>query len=126
MKSSILLGLTILLSVSNVFAQDSVRIGAGNVDSVSMYDSVLHITKKADVYGSKFYEVSCETSSNLLVLKVVDNDNLVLQAEGKVKSCKQAIRDIYDVSSSERMSAVFALSSAANSDGVYGLTLTIK
>lgn len=124
MKSSILLGLTILLSVSSVFAQDSdkvISIGKNNVDSVSMYDSVLNIVLKDEVDSDKSYVISCE--KNVLTLTVIGGETAQLTAVGKVASCKTTIRDIYDIAFSETMSADFTVSDKTDSKGVYGLSL---
>lgn len=124
MKSSILLGLALLLSVSSVFAKDSnktLSIGKNNVDSISMYGSVLQIVLKDEVDTDRSYEVSCE--NNVLQLIVIGGETAQLTAVGKVASCKTAIRDIYDVAFSETMSADLLVSDKALAKGVYGLTL---
>ncbi|MEA9355402.1 hypothetical protein SHI21_04295 [Bacteriovorax sp. PP10] len=125
MKSSILLGLTILLSVSSVFAQDSnklISIGKNNVDSVSMYDSVLHIVLKDEVDSDKSYIISCE--NNVLALTVLGGETAQLTAVGKVANCKTTIRDIFDIAFSETMSADLKVSDKTDSQGVYGLSLS--
>lgn len=122
MKTSILLGLTLLLSVSSVFAKDSViSIGKNNVDSISLYDSVLHVVLKDEVDTDRSYVISCE--NNVLAIEVIGGETAQLVAAGKVANCKKEIREIYDVAFSERISADFVVSDKADSKGVYGLTL---
>jgi hypothetical protein len=111
MKSSIFLGLALLLSVSSVFAKDSnkvLSIGKNNVDSISMFGSVLQIVLKDEVDTNRSYQVSCE--KNVLKLFVINGETAQLTAVGKVENCKTTIRDIYDIAFSETMSADLSVS----------------
>lgn len=126
MKSIILFGFATLLTLASAMANDSeklVSIGRNNIDSASLFNSVLHLVKKDEVDSGKYYELSCK--KNRLSLLVVDGDeSSMLLAQMEVEDCKKIIRDVYDIAYSETMSADFVISDTPNKKGVFDLSLS--
>ena len=126
MKSIILFGFATLLTLASAMANDSekiVSIGRNNIDSASIFNSVLHLVKKDEVDSGKYYELSCK-KSRLSLLVVNGDESSMLLAQMEVQDCKKIIRDVYDIAYSETLSADFVISDTPNKKGVFDLDLS--